>query len=142
MKVVNLPNRAARRRVQRNAEISADTNAQQITAVIMTVRDAIKRDGTVGSIKQAAFVMDMTEENQQEAVRLLLEWAYNYSTSKESRETGIARILSPEATVLYRQIKESETPELGLWSKLFWTLERDHVKFHTETRGFGPAEAR
>ena len=106
-----------------------------VSGVVMHVRHAVKRDGTVGPIKQVAFMEENTEKMQRAAIRELLEWAYKYGGSKESQETGIARILSPEATVIYREVRESE--KLEDWTRLFLQLARDKVTFHTESREVG-----
>lgn len=128
MKVISLhDSRAARRRRERNRETHG------AVGMVMHAMHAVKRDGTVGPIKQVAFMEDDSEPVQRAAVRELLEWAYNYSGSEQSRETGIARVLSPEATVIYRQIRESE--QLGDWTRLFSQLAKDKVTFHMERRG-------
>jgi hypothetical protein len=132
-KIVHLNNRAARRRV-RNAEVSA--NAQPVMAVILHAKRAVKRDGMVGPIKQVAFC-EPNEANKCRAISELLHWAYEYSGSAESRETGIARILTPEASMLYaemRRMEEADLMRIETWARLFQKLEQDGVTFSTEER--------
>lgn len=104
----------------------------KVLAVIIQAKKAIKRDGTVGGIRQVAFC-EPNEVNKQRAVRELLEWAYNYAKTADSAETGIARILTPEALVLYEKIRETGGNELD-WARLFTRLEKDKVTFSTEVR--------
>ena len=112
-------------------------------AVILHAKRAIKRDGTVGGIKQVAFC-EPTEPNKCRAISELLHWAYEYPSSAESRETGIARILTPEASMVYaemRRMPEENLMRIETWARLFLQLERDGVTFSTEERSIGPGAA-
>lgn len=141
-KIIALNNRAARRRLH-NREVEA--NAKTMMAVILHARRAVKRDGTVGGIKQAAFC-EPSESNKAAAIAKLLDWAYNYGGSKESEDSGIGRILSPAASVLYLEILNNVEAQkrAGAWARLFDQLKRDGVTFLTEERtiGTGPTETR
>ena len=133
MKVISFQNnRAARRRAERNRQVQERAGVLPVVGLVMHIRRAIKRDGTVGPMKQIAFLADDSQENQQQGVRELLEWAYGYGSSEQSKETEIARVLSPEATVIYREVRESK--DVGDWARLFLQLEKDKVTFHIEKR--------
>lgn len=133
--VIPIGNRAKRRRAKHNREVAAD--AVQVMAVIMTAKRALLRDGTPTTVVQPAFCEDPTEAKQRECVGKLLDWAYNHGSIEESRGSNVARILSPEANVIYRAIKDGETG-WETWNKLFVQLAKDGVTFKTETREMGP----